>query len=406
MADSSTNRFGLIGNPVSGSKSPVLFKAAYGGKYPYDLIEEPDFETAWHRFLGTESVQTGDGGNSGYTAINVTAPFKEMAFAKVLEAAREGRGSIDGPCFKIGATNLVVRRPGSEPVETGEHEASSPVGTEQRPGSEPKPFLEAHNSDFTGVVLSVAEALFPGITDEFYREFGSRAPIKIHQFVRQQIDNVYPRGPQALIVGCGGAGRAAAVAAAELGFATALMNRTLEKAQSLAQERPEYGFLPVPLSDFRGAVRECDLVIYTLPMRLDEIDRLTVEDFAGEDRDTYRRPAKIILEANYKTPAFAPVTAAPAGAPDEHIPDFPAKKGPLSGAAKAQTGTAKERMLAAGCQYVSGERWLKAQAITGYALMTGQAPDIAAVFNADITQGADIKKGTDIKQDADLSSKQ
>ena len=362
MADSSTNRFGLIGNPVSGSKSPVLFKAAYGGKYPYDLIEEPDFETAWHRFLGTESVQTGDGGNSGYTAINVTAPFKEMAFAKVLEAAREGRGSIDGPCFKIGATNLVVRRPGSEP----------------------KPFLEAHNSDFTGVVLSVAEAIFPGITEEFYREFGSRAPIKIHQFVRQQIDKVYPRGPQALIVGCGGAGRAAAVAAAELGFATALMNRTLEKAQSLAQERPEYGFLPVPLSDFRGAVRECDLVIYTLPMRLDDIDRLTVEDFAGEDRDTYRRPAKIILEANYKTPAFAPVTAAPAGAPDEHIPDFPAKKGPLSGAAKAQTGTAMERMLAAGCQYVSGERWLKAQAITGYALMTGQAPDIAAVFGAEL----------------------
>ena len=47
MADSSINRFGLIGNPVSGSKSPDLFKAAYGGKFPYDLIEEPDFETAW-----------------------------------------------------------------------------------------------------------------------------------------------------------------------------------------------------------------------------------------------------------------------------------------------------------------------------------------------------------------------
>ena len=358
MADSSTNRFGLIGNPVSGSKSPVLFKAAYGGKYPYDLIEEPDFETAWHRFLGTESVQTGDGGNSGYTAINVTAPFKEMAFAKVLEAAREGRGSIDGPCFKIGATNLVVRRPGSEP----------------------KPFLEAHNSDFTGVVLSVAEALFPGITDEFYREFGSRAPIKIHQFVRQQIDKVYPRGPQALIVGCGGAGRAAAVAAAELGFATALMNRTFEKAQALAQERPEYGFLPVPLNDFCGTLKECDLIIYTLPMRLDDIDRLTVEDFAGEDHDTYRRPAKIILEANYKTPAFAAETQAET--------------------AVSHTGTVQKRMETAGCKYVSGERWLKAQAITGYALMTGQAPDIAAVFGADITQGADIKQG------ADLSSKQ
>ena len=85
------DRFGLIGWPIGHSLSPALFSAAYGGKYPYDLIETPDFEQSWARFL------------AGYKAINVTAPFKENAF---------GRVDWKSPgCERIGATNLVVRTP-------------------------------------------------------------------------------------------------------------------------------------------------------------------------------------------------------------------------------------------------------------------------------------------------------
>ena len=85
------DRFGLIGWPIGHSLSPALFTAAFGGKYPYDLIETPDFEQAWARFL------------NGYKAINVTAPFKENAF---------GRVDWKSPgCERIGATNLVVRTP-------------------------------------------------------------------------------------------------------------------------------------------------------------------------------------------------------------------------------------------------------------------------------------------------------
>ena len=47
-----------------------LFKAGYEGRYPYELIETADFEEAYRRFL------------EGYDGINVTAPFKELAFAK------------------------------------------------------------------------------------------------------------------------------------------------------------------------------------------------------------------------------------------------------------------------------------------------------------------------------------
>ena len=62
------NKFGLIGYPVAHSQSPGLFSAAYGGRYPYELIETPDFEKAWECFV------------NGYRAVNVTAPFKADAF--------------------------------------------------------------------------------------------------------------------------------------------------------------------------------------------------------------------------------------------------------------------------------------------------------------------------------------
>ena len=311
-------KFGIIGHPVQGSKSPELFREGYkhlsqpdGSAYSYDLIDTPDFGDAWARFI------------RDYRAVNVTAPFKEAAFRKVLELSREGKGLIAGPAARIGATNLLVKTAAG---------------------------VEAHNSDFGGILLSVAEAYYPGIVAECMQEYGDRFLVKVHQFFRQNLGGIFLQQPQALVIGTGGAGRAAAVAAAELGFATALMNRTPEKAQALAEELPGYGFLVDPVADFRAALRECDLILYTLPVPLPEIAGLTVEDFAGEDRyGANARAGKILLEANYKTPAFA---------------------------------AAADRMEAAGCQYVSGRRWLLYQAVTGYSCMTGLQPDCAAMANA------------------------
>lgn len=302
------DRFGLIGDPIKTSLSPALFKAAYSGKvqedgspFAYDLIEGGDFESSYSCFL------------ADYKAVNVTAPFKEKAFAKVLALAKEGKGSISGPAAKIGATNLLVK--------TAEG-------------------IEAHNSDFTGIITAVAEAYYPGITKEFLNEYGERFFIKIHQFFRACIQRTFTREPQALIVGCGGAGRAAAVAAAEMGFATVLMNRTPEKAQAIADELPEYGFLVDPLADFKEAVKECDLVIYTLPAALEEIAELSADDYAVRDSGH----GKVILEANYKNPSFGE---------EERI-----------------------KMISADAIYIEGRKWLLDQALTGYSLMTGIQPDL------------------------------
>ena len=84
-------KFGLIGHPVAHSLSPALFKAGYDGRYPYELIETPDFEEAYSRFLNE------------YDGINVTAPFKELAYSKADILSEE--------CKVIKATNLLVKTP-------------------------------------------------------------------------------------------------------------------------------------------------------------------------------------------------------------------------------------------------------------------------------------------------------
>ena len=124
------------------------------------------------------------------------------------------------------------------------------------------------------------------------------------------------------------------------------MNRTFEKAQAIAEAMPEYGFIPDPIKDFKEAVKECDLIIYTLPMALPEIEEFSADDFAGEGACD----GKVILEANYKNPSFDEV--------------------------------ARGKLAAADGIYIPGDRWLLYQALTGYPFMTGLTPDLSAMESA------------------------
>ena len=285
--------FGLIGHPIEHSQSPRLFETAYHGKYGYDLIEGQYFEESYARFL------------KGYKAVNVTAPFKEKAYEKA--------DIVSGPVALTGAANILVKTPEG---------------------------VSAHNSDFTGVILTVAEALFPGIIREFYGTFGSKAHVKIHQFVKAQLAERYGRRPAALVAGLGGAGKAAALAAAECGFATTVMNRTAAKAEAFIKGLPEYGFRVADIQDFRKELRSADFVVYALPMALDVFAELGAEDFSAKP---------LVLEANYRDPAFS--------------------------------GLLRARMLDAGAKYLPGNLWLVNQAVSGYSVMTGEAPDIDSLIS-------------------------
>ena len=148
--------------------------------------------------------------------------------------------------------------------------------------------IVGYNTDVAGVVLAVREAGLPV--------------------------------SEALVVGCGGAGRAAAVAALRLGCRVTLTNRTPARAAALAEE---LGCDWIPADDLPAL--SPDLVVYTVPGPMDGFP-----DF----------PDAVILEANYRTPC-------------------------LEGRGQA---------------YISGLRWLLFQAVAGYEIFTGETPNADAMF--------------------------
>lgn len=237
-------RFALIGYPVAGSLSPRLFAAAYGGRYPYDLLESEDFDQLWQAFL------------ESYDGINVTAPFKREAFSRVTQLSDSARES--------GAVNLVVKTPSG---------------------------LLGHNSDVDGVLGAIGQ--------------------------RQFADT--------LVVGTGGAARAALTAAGKLGCRLYVTGRSAFKVQELSERFGAEG-----LSFDQAAGLRPGLVIYTLPGLVSVPEGL---NFA----------ASTVLEAEYRHPSLAGI---------------PCK------------------------EYLSGHQWLMWQAAAGYQTLTGEKPDIQNLINA------------------------
>ena len=242
-------RFGLIGHPIAHSLSPALFKAGYDGRYPYELIETADFEEAYQRFLDS------------YDGINVTAPFKEAAFAKA--------DIISEECRLIGATNLLVKTPEG---------------------------IKAYNSDYLGVRLWLSE-VGTGLKSVLPPWPQGEGPTKWEGF----FSNPFPplKGIKVLIAGVGGAGKAAAAAAASLGMKVTLTNRTTEKSERMAEVLRSNGYdaRSRSLAEFTECFREADIIIYNIPGPVPALSELQSNDFNPGQK-------KIILEANYKDPSF------------------------------------------------------------------------------------------------------
>ena len=283
-------RFGLIGHPISHSLSPALFKAGYDGRYPYELIETADFEEAYARFL------------ESYDGINVTAPFKELAFAKA--------DTLSDECRTIGATNLLVKTPEG---------------------------VKAYNSDYLGVRMWLQETaeVLSGHSAGEKRATSLAAGGGTHDEgvggvlfdaeCPESTSGSRCKGLSVLIVGLGGAGKAAAAAAESLGMEVIRMNRTVRDGNTR------------PLEDFKECFRKADMIIYNIPAPIQQLNDLEDSDF------TPGKP-KFIMEANYKNPSF-----------DETFINRMKNANPLAG-------------------YTGGKTWLLYQAVTGYELFTGEKP--------------------------------
>lgn len=276
-------KFGLIGHPIEHSLSPALFKAGYNGQYPYDLIITDNFEEAYSRFIAE------------YDGINVTAPFKETALHKADIVSEE--------CRRIGATNLLVKTPEG---------------------------VTAYNSDYRGLVLLLetfhpADRAADGVLPPWPQGVG---PTKWEGFRQRPCPADGREQYRALIVGMGGAGKAAAAATRTLGYETVLMNRT--------QYSPDI----LPLEIFRDEFRKADIIIYNLPVAIPQLEELSDDDFTPD------RP-KILLEANYRNPSFG-----------KYLTDTALNANPAF-------------------RHIKGEAWLLYQAVAGYELFTGEKPDLS-----------------------------
>ena len=218
-----------------------------------------------------------------YDAVNITAPFKEFAFDKAKLRSHESE--------LIGAANILVK------TTRG---------------------LSCFNSDCTAVRTLL-------------ENFNSNATGS------GRLRNV-------LVVGCGGAGKAAAVAAFMLGLDVTLMNRNIARALTFVHHLSSSKVSALPIDRFQSELFRHDAMIYTLPTVLDP------PPFSS-DIDTNQPESpnlKLIIEANYRDPAFTP----------EILGRLP------------QT-----------VEYIPGEQWLLQQALTGYGLMTGINPNQQALEN-------------------------
>ena len=263
-----TRRYGLIGYPIAHSGSPALFRQAYGGKWSYDLIENPSFEEAWRVFL------------DGYDAINITAPFKEKAAAEA---------DIQSPEVQsIGAANIAVKT---------------------RCG------IKVFNSDYLGVRMLL-------------EELGAASGTGVQSAVVEPL--------RVAVVGYGGAGKAAVAAAKDMGLEVEVFNRS------------DHGLAFVrPLAELPQA--SADLLIYSLPMLVPEMGVWMERVRKGEVPCP-----RYCIEANYRDPVLKPYSQSQSSTSPE--------------------SDSRASLLPAAVSYIPGERWLMAQAVTGYELLTGEKP--------------------------------
>ncbi len=240
-------KFGLIGYPISHSLSPQLWAEAFpGAEHTYDLIQEQDFSKAFEKF------------RAEYDAVNVTMPFKELAYFASTPANEDVRA--------IKAVNILKKRDGG---------------------------VVGYNSDFLAVKSLISDA----------------------------VQN--PAAAKVMIIGAGGAARAAAIAACSLGCRVAMANRShgncLSFVRHTTYNRQPLDIKVFEIQDAAPAVNDSDILIYAIPKPLIQI---------GE----WKLGGKTVMEANYLDACLGEKTASQGGI------------------------------------YISGKEWLRCQAEFGYKL--------------------------------------
>ncbi|EPS64912.1 dehydroquinate dehydratase/ shikimate dehydrogenase, partial [Genlisea aurea] len=173
LINTDTKIYGIIGKPVSQSKSPKLFNRAfkedgYNGAYVHLLVDDvPQFFKTY--------------ASPDFAGFSCTMPHKEAALSCC--------DDVDPIAKSIGAVNCVIR---------GANDGK----------------LYGYNTDYIGAICAIENA---------FKVFGvagsSRSPLSGKLFV---------------VIGAGGAGRALAYGAKAKGARVVIANRTLDRGRELA----------------------------------------------------------------------------------------------------------------------------------------------------------------------------
>ncbi len=179
---STTKVFGVVGQPIAHSMSPAVHNAAfdatdYDGVYVPLLVEGTydAFKAFMQTFIEFEPLHL--------SGLSITIPHKQNA----LRYLQEQNATIEPLAERIGAVNTIIIRRDDGAIQ-----------------------LQGRNTDYAAILDSITASL--DIT---------RAELKDYRVA---------------VLGAGGTGRTAVAALAHYGATIEIYNRTLDRAQSLADE--------------------------------------------------------------------------------------------------------------------------------------------------------------------------
>ncbi|KAG2452420.1 hypothetical protein HYH02_002663 [Chlamydomonas schloesseri] len=187
----STKVFGIIGNPVTQSKSPLIHNTAFqhigfDGVYVPLLVDDLD------RFLAAFADY------DDFAGFSVTIPHKEAA----LRAAKD----VDPVAAQIGAVNTLIRQPDGS--------------------------FKGFNTDWEAAISAIERGL-AGVPGGAAAAAAAAAAAKANGAGGAAAESPL-KGKTVVVIGAGGAGRALAFGAAARGARVLIANRSRERADALA----------------------------------------------------------------------------------------------------------------------------------------------------------------------------